>query len=375
MDRNSLLRSVRHRIRDSVPSENGREPAENVGETGTNDTAEATLLVQTLYRALLGRDPDRAGLGHYVTGALAQGLGARDIAARLMTSHEFINSNLPLLGQLPCLRNFDPTWVSSSRQYYNKIATSGITVNDVAEVYAAAGLSHDHYTAYHLNRFRELFGYLKAHFTGSATRPEFLEIGTSAHTTPFYRRFFDCQYDTICRPPSTGGPTKQWADKAGSRNHWEVDLNNLEDHASTIEEVPRGYYHAVICAEVVEHLTRAPRDIIAFAISRLRDGGILYLTTPNFLTPAKVVRVYLGYAPLPGFTEYNNNIHAHQHFREYTIYELVAETNATYGQVRDIILSNCWDRDKYENESDVMYRSNIVMIITPPDRSLRRPAS
>jgi hypothetical protein len=284
-------------------------------------------------------------------------------AALDASEYSVTRATAALLSRLPCLMNFKNEWQSSTRRYYDAIEQSGISSDSVAGMYAAAGLN-DYYTRDHWRRFHELFAYLAARFSQFPRTPEFLEIGTSAHTTPFYRNFLDCRYDTICRPVGLGGPSCEWAANAGSRNHWQIDLNSPERHVASVEQVSARSYEAAICCEVIEHLTRPPRDLIKFAISALKQDGILYLTTPNFLTLHKVESIFKGTSPVPGFEDYRDNYHAHHHFREYTIPELVSEVSYAGGTVKEVALSNCWDHPKYLDIDEAMFRSCIVLIIT-----------
>ena len=194
-------------------------------------------------------------------------------------------------------------------------------------------------------------------------KAELLEIGTAAHTTRFYRKFLQCRYDTICRPSNLGGPPQQWAIEAGSENHWEIDLNCLERYANMLAEMPSSTYDVVVCCEVIEHLTRAPRELIKFALSKLKPTGFLYLTTPNFLTPANIRRIHVGRNPNAEFDRYYDNIDAHQHFREYTPRELVDEVVGAGGVAREVIFSNCWDYPRFSDVQELMFRSNLVMVI------------
>ena len=360
------MRMTPARVWKSLIGGAAREPngsREAVTEAGSHPNREITSALETLYRGLLGRDPDPAGLAHYASIAARHDLPIREIALLLMNSVEFGRTNADLLSRLPCVINFSDEWRTSTRRYYEAIDGCGFSLHCLAEAYDKAGLAKDEYTILHLRRFYELFGYLTARFVGAYGTAELLEIGTAGHSTPFYRQFLNCHFDTICRPPGMGGPTTLWAVEAGSRTHWEVDLNYPERYAAAVEQVPRSKYDAVICTEVVEHLTKAPRELLKFALSTLNESGFLYLSTPNFLRPSSLNCIYSGISPVPGFGDYNDNFHAHHHFREYTVRELIHEVAEAGGVTQDVIFSNCWDDGRYDGENEFMFRSNLVMII------------
>ena len=165
------------------------------------------------------------------------------------------------LSKLVCQGNFKDEWKGSTDRYYAAIKASDISLERVSEVYRRAGLA-DHYVVRHLRRFHELFSYLDIHLKHLPSEPVILELGTALHTTGFYREFLRCQYDTICRPVHIGGPPPEWATRLGSRVHWQIDLDLLQQYSENLSEIPSSGYDAIVCCEVVEHLKRAPRDII-----------------------------------------------------------------------------------------------------------------
>lgn len=326
-------------------------------------------LVTSAFRLILGREPESEEVVSFHAG-LADSETLRHC---LLNSFEFGVGNADLLAHLPSIINFRKEWRDNTVKYYGIIHDSGITLENVADAYKKAGLGDNEYTIYHLRRFYELFAYLASQFANAVSEPRLLEIGVAEHTLRFYRRFFDCEIDTICRPTTLGGPSREWATNAGSGNHWEIDLNQLEHHASAIEQVPAAHYDAVICCEVVEHLVRAPRDVIRLALSKLKPDGILYFSTPNFLTPGRVLALYRGNNPAIGFEAYKDNYHAHHHFREYTAAELVEEVSQAGGAIKDVIFSNCWDYPNYNSDEEMMFRSNLVIVAAPPASRTEAP--
>jgi SAM-dependent methyltransferase len=315
------------------------------------------------YRLILGREPESEA----AIEAHLRIVGVEALRRSLLGSTEFGLTQGALLSRLPSLINFEDGWRESTECYYQAIERSGISVAEIVAAYAAADIANDPYGLRHQRRVRELLGYLKQRLG----RPgcHLLEVGTSAHTTPFYSKFLDCRVDTICRPVASGGPTAAWAADAGSQRHWQVDLNHLEDQAALLGQIPQAHYDAVICCEVIEHLTKAPRDLIALLLPKLKPGGFIYLSTPNFLIPYSVGRLFAGSNPQPDFSRYQDNLDAHQHFREYTVAELLNEVRHANGVVEAVAFSNCWDHPDYSQPAEAMFRSNLVLIAAanPPE--------
>lgn len=327
-------------------------------KTGQEVTPEEVVWA---FRLILGREPE----SQLAIDAHTKIMGLDYLRMALLDSVEFGRNNVKLLAKLPCLTNFRDEWKESTLRYYAAIENSGISINHVAAAYANAGIDGDEYARYHLRRFHELFAFLASRRSKSDAPIELLEVGTSGHTTPFYGKFLPCKLDTICRPSELGGPPQDWTSKFGGRNHWQIDLNRLENQAGALRQVPEAHYDVVICCEVIEHLLRAPREIIKILVSKLKPSGFLYLTTPNFLTPEKMERIYSGSSPVAGFSDYHNNVNAHHHFREYTAPELLDEIEAAGGTVKEVALSNCWDYPGYSEPQEIMFRSNIVIIVAP----------
>jgi hypothetical protein len=313
--------------------------------------------VVTAFQLVLGREPESKLAIQAHSGAQS----LRDLHRLLITSQEFVGNNIDLLSYLPCIYGFKAEWLKASHSYYEMMGASTVTNHALTELYQDGDILDD-YAKYHLTRFKELFSYIIKN-SQNYRRQEILEIGTSEHTSPFYTRFIDCRCDTVCRPIATGGPTREWAEAHGIRNHWEVDLNDIEGYRDTIERIPESYYDLVICCEVIEHLIRPPRDVIRLGLSKLKTGGLMLITTPNAITPDKISNLYHGSSLTIGFEDYKNNVHAHHHFKEYSAQELVWEALAAHGGAPQLAFSHCWDKGRYQNSSDAMFRANIVMEI------------
>jgi SAM-dependent methyltransferase len=82
-----------------------------------------------------------------------------------------------------------------------------------------------------------------------------------------------------------------------------------------------GTFDAVICMEVLEHLSYSPAHLLHEANRVLRDGGGLVLTTPNGLAAPMLARVLRGRSVGEYYSGYGPT---DRHNREYTRAELAA---------------------------------------------------
>src|ERR1700752_2098535 len=110
------MRMMPARIWKSLIGAATREPIDRKAVTGAGlrPNREITSALKTLYRGLLGRDPDPAGLEHYASIADRQDVPIREIALLLMNSVEFGRINEDLLSWLPCVMNFSEEWRAST---------------------------------------------------------------------------------------------------------------------------------------------------------------------------------------------------------------------------------------------------------------------
>ena len=92
-----------------------------------------------------------------------------------------------------------------------------------------------------------------------------------------------------------------------------------EDYTVPWEE---GSFDVVTVINVIEHLHESPRDILNFAGSYLKEGGLLVVNMPNSVNLRKRLSVLLGrtnYTSVKGFYEHIGQWRGH--VREYTLAE------------------------------------------------------
>lgn len=330
------------------------------------------------YRWILGRDPENQDtIRHYVKVVADQ----ETLRKILIDSQEFnarLSSAQPSSASMDWTQHKDslarnivgtlskPDWLVSTRRYYEAIAATGFTAEQLLAIYRSMGFEEENeYLKAHFRRFYELFGWVIASTSGVSRKPgpTILEIGSSHHTTYLYKRVLPCSLFTLCRPTSTGGPDEAWAKQGGSEKHLQFDLNEIKSQGKSIDQAFKGNaFDVIICTEVVEHLTVPPRDVFERFLRKLKPKGRFYISTPNYLTPANLVKTFGGVNPAATFEGYQSNVNMHHHFREYTPLELIREVELAGGLVKEVVFSNCWAPDKHQTQDEIPFRSNLILI-------------
>ena len=103
----------------------------------------------------------------------------------------------------------------------------------------------------------------------------------------------------------------------GERFECDLDLFDAEKDAFPY---PDGHFAAVLCCEVLEHLSADPMHMLAEVNRILRDGGHLVLTTPNIASLRAISAILQGYHPglFPQYIKPAGGEIAPRHNREYT---------------------------------------------------------
>ena len=99
--------------------------------------------------------------------------------------------------------------------------------------------------------------------------------------------------------------------------HFQFDLNDAQYQ----EKWPKiEKHHLIIMAEVIEHLYISPVLVFKCISTLLKNGGYLFLQTPNACSLGKRIKMLIGKNPYEMIRNSGTNP---GHFREYTIRELV----------------------------------------------------
>jgi SAM-dependent methyltransferase len=116
-------------------------------------------------------------------------------------------------------------------------------------------------------------------------------------------------------PPGTETVDLSWAGRSESLSLHRFDA---ERHRWPFAD---GHFDAVICMEILEHLSYSPAHMLHEANRVLRDGGGLVLTTPNALAAQLFARQLRGRSTGEPYSGYGPT---DRHNREYTRAEVAA---------------------------------------------------
>lgn len=83
---------------------------------------------------------------------------------------------------------------------------------------------------------------------------------------------------------------------------------------------PNNYFDIILMLEVIEHITVLPQIIFKEIYKKLRNNGVLFLTTPNLLRIQNRLKFLIGQCPFP-IWKYDQK-EGMEHFREYSFKEL-----------------------------------------------------
>lgn len=104
-------------------------------------------------------------------------------------------------------------------------------------------------------------------------RPRLLDVGCGNHSPRTAKRYLPlCEYHGLDRARWN----RDAADDRCMERFFDVDLEDLR----ALDQVPDGYYDAVICSHVLEHVAD-PYGVAHRLTAKLKPGGVLYVETPS----------------------------------------------------------------------------------------------
>ena len=84
-----------------------------------------------------------------------------------------------------------------------------------------------------------------------------------------------------------------------------------------------GWYDAVVCAGVIEHIPHTPRPLLVSLTSLLKPGGVLVLETPNLAYLYRRLALLRGQSVYPPIAQqFHTELPFEGHHREYTMPEI-----------------------------------------------------
>lgn len=106
--------------------------------------------------------------------------------------------------------------------------------------------------------------------------------------------------------------------------------------------VPSGYFDWVLCCEVIEHMDVDPMFMLSEVNRILKDGGSLFLTTPNITSSRSLMKMMMGFEPY-FYMQYHKDRSPYRHNYEYSIYSLKSVLKAAGFE------GSIWTEDCFED--------------------------
>jgi SAM-dependent methyltransferase len=149
-----------------------------------------------------------------------------------------------------------------------------------------------------------------------------VDIGGHVLWLPIYSKLLKYQKISLIQTPTH----LQWSRYNGNFDETRLRREFYCDFIPANAEVTpypimSGAVSCVVCFEVLEHLQADPMHLISESNRILKDGGVLYITTPNVLYDRNLVEFLFGNHPF-GWSVYTS-LGGDRHNREYTTFELI----------------------------------------------------
>ena len=293
--------------------------------------------VDRVYRRLLDRPAEPAEIDYILETA-----PSFDFALQLVTGSDEYLSQRPFAS---LLRPDDESGNRDTADYEALLVAGRIGADELDAMVAASGVdlepTAEVYLRDHHIRFEELLGLVQAlHAARPLTR--IADIGPTPFLAPILSSLTGAEVVTVERPVADGGRDDVWAKAVGVAHHVNLDLNTTS-LGEVLPEAMRRSCDLVLCGEVVEHLFADPAEIAGDLLELLAPGGLLVVTTPNYLALRSMRVMEEGRSPASRFSRSQGNVDAHYHLREYTMLELVEAMAEAGCRIELAAFSACWD--------------------------------
>jgi hypothetical protein len=174
---------------------------------------------------------------------------------------------------------------------------------------------------FHHRRFAFLLEIVDSLRSGFGTGPtgagmRILDVGPHLQTHLLRQRYPDALVDSLGLEALVLSPTSRMLEPREGERHVLFDLNDTHNRACWPSI---GTYHAVVMAEVIEHLYASPVTVLECVKTWLSDDGVLVLQTPNAVALHQRVKLLIGRSPSEPLRHARANL---GHIHEYTIEEL-----------------------------------------------------
>lgn len=316
--------------------------------------------VKMAYRSVLRREVDPDGLRHYTSQLQTGALQHADLLETLMQSGEFRDSYAVADdGQYAAFLS-DETIRCSAELSSHRTFTIADMDNRVP------GFVGVEYYEMHKRRFLEMINALSFIEERLNRQLKILEVG-SIFSTKIVRSIFPhSQISTIdileIEQIGYGGvfALRDLVDR-----HYRLDLAKDDLERTHLEE--QGQFEVILLCEVIEHLLVNPRKVLSFLFRQLKEGGYIYLTTPNAFKRDNVRLFNRRIMPFPAYPETFSHEDAFMfHIREYGMAELLEFARSAGGVVSGYHFSDCWDDPEIAGSMAAHELGNLVVLVQKP---------
>jgi SAM-dependent methyltransferase len=310
-------------------------------------------LVRDVYVGLLNREPDPQAMEFY-TRAMEEddfklsdlcrsiaNAGSNEFLATVLSKRELSvfktrevarNSRFCELSQLPEYQAFDMSRSSLSPSDFEHICNRTLPKIDTP--------AYREYVSLHRKRFWETLSFVSAERNDKGN---LLEISTSPYTWSI-KQLYGGRIVTADHPSIYPGISDAPNPATNSDCHIAIDFNNEKISPRAKVAAQGAGFDLILFCEIIEHLLPSPFDLITDIADALRPGGKLFISTPNFFSFERSLKMLHREHPNPILRAGDSFAFGAQHVREYTMDELIEIVQAAGLKLRHFNFSDCWDQ-------------------------------
>ena len=311
--------------------------------------------VRSAYMGVLHRPADKSGLTFYAERLDKGKITPKDVIDSLLNSKERARLLLASTDDYNFLLDNQFDNVRSTQILENSKRLESHQVKSLKE-FSAIFSSYSNHEYYDTHRVRlwELINaidFVKAKIAANLTVLEFGDVFSSQLILKAMPELNLSTLDFAFREELNGLVKKQY----------QVELMKIDFAKECIAEER---FDLILCCEVIEHLIVNPVKFFSYLLKGLKEGGFVYLTTPNFFKAQNINNMKARFNPQPIYPiSYGYKEAFHYHVREYGMGELIHAAIEAGGRIYAYRFSSCWDDPKLSQSIPVYERSNLVLLV------------
>jgi hypothetical protein len=349
----------------------------NTSTVRSKESGTAENVIDTLFRAVLRREPDASGRGTYLR-LLKKGQSEIELLRRLTNSREFMSKRLMALTELASKKfdEYNPLNDPSIAKYTNESVLSQTKAirapslnlkqfeRAVKQCIAEIGNLSDSQAKYlqlHRERFYEIDCVIQALLRDNEDDTSIMDFGLSINSLIIRKLFPNARMSVVDRPKNRI-PSEKFDQT------FIVDL--LDDGLESIDVSAR--FDIIVFSEVIEHVLVHPTKVIKFLLKHLNPHGRIILTTPNLFSQNKLQRISQRKNPLQPYpVDYKSADAVHFHIREYCMSEMLSMIDNAGGNIEAFFYSGCWDPSETRESLPAHELSNMCFVFSHREISVR----